>query len=677
MPAPEQSPNQPYVGNDRTTPNRANKEDSNSPKTVNTNDAAEALQGKAAALKNEVAPAKAERLFQTIQHAEALSRGSSVHSRLVHAIAVLSDHWTFEILSCILACACLALIAGISSRYQNKPLSEWPSAISINTIVAVGSAVLKDSLRIPIAEAISQLKWLYFQCPHPLSHFEDFDSASRGPWNAFLFLFSKRRRLLAGFGALITICILAIDPFVQQLIQYYGCLVPIPGQAHISRTNNYTRGGYQTQALFAEPDGPMAAALYLGALNPPPTDTETIVFDCSTGNCTFPSSAEDGGSFSSLAVCSFCKEVPQKILFNDTSKVWYTESWGEESGCQVGKVYPDSPDIPYQLLHVTKALAAEEAFDEFINLQFLTLNVDDTCSPTSGNTTTCLKRPWAVECSLYACVKQYRSKIARNQLEEVVLRVTPLRQTNVSAEEVTRTENLTWSLAVPNVLENGAYRSCLLSNTPTVDTPVAISRNNTLQSGQDPNDAHTMYTETSCVYVLGFTTALALNQQLSVMFDANPLGAPREDTVNTQGDTWLRNFYRNGTVTLSSASQYFEGIARTLTGLIREHGDSSRNEGWAVGVLLEQQTCVRINWGWFAYPTVIVGLTIVFVGLTFLKCRAQNAWKGAWRTSALAAWFIRIDGLPEVGKSTRRMDIDIMSENVCIKIENGRFVKSS
>lgn len=483
--------------------------------------------------------------------------------------------------------------------------------------------------------------------------------------------------MLAGFGALITLSILAIDPFVQQLIQYYGCLEPAKGQARISRTNNYTKGGYQTQGLYAEPDGPMAAALYLGTLNPPTTATETIAFDCSTGNCSFPSSAENGGAFSSLAMCSFCKEVPEKILFNDTSKEWYTEPWGEELGCRVGKVYPDSPDLPYQLLHVTKTLAAEEAFDEFINLQFLTLNVDDTCSPNSGNTTTCLKTPWAVECSLYACVKQYRSNIVRNQLEEVVLHVTSLRQTNVSAEEVTRTENLTWSLAVPNVLENGAYRSCLVSFTPTADTPVAISRNNTLQSGQDPNDVHTIYTETSCVYVLGFTTALALNQLLSVMFDANPLGAPREDTVNTQGDTWLRNFYRNGTVTLSSASQYFEGIARTLTGLIREHGDSSRNEGWATGILLEQQTCVRIKWGWFTYPTIIVSMTIVFVGLTSLKCRAQDGWRGAWRSSALAAWFIRIDGLQEIDTSTKRRDIDIMSENVSVKIENGRFVASS
>jgi hypothetical protein len=375
-------------------------------------------------------------------------------------------------------------------------------------------------------------------------------------------------------------------------------------------------------------------------------------------------------------MCSFCKEVPEKILFNETSDTWYTEPWSDDLGCKVGKVYPESPDLPYQLLHVSKVLALEDTFDEFINLQFLTLNIDDTCDTSTGNATTCPKTPWAVECSLYACVKTYRSRIERNGLEETVLEEISLRQTNLSAEEVTRTENLTWSLAVSSVLESGTARSCLLSPTPTADTPVAISRNNTLQSGQDPDDTYTTYTEPSCVYVLGFTTALALNQLFSVMFDANPLGAPREDTINTQGDTWLRNFYRNGTVTLSSASQYFEGITRTLTGLIREYGDSSRDQGWAAGTQMGLQTCVRVRWAWFVFPVVIVGMTIAFMGLTFLKCVVNGVWKGAWRSSALASYFIKIEGLEEINQKTRRDDIDAMAERVSVKIENDRFMAS-
>jgi hypothetical protein len=45
-------------------------------------------------------------------------------------------------------------MAGILARYQNKALPNWPNLISINTIIAVGSTILKDALRVPVAEGI-------------------------------------------------------------------------------------------------------------------------------------------------------------------------------------------------------------------------------------------------------------------------------------------------------------------------------------------------------------------------------------------------------------------------------------------------------------------------------------------------------------------------------------------
>ena len=49
---------------------------------------------------------------------------------------------------------------------------------------------------------------------------------------------------LPSSGAFITILMLAIDPFAQQIIRYYDCNVPIQGQvATIPRTNFYTSSG--------------------------------------------------------------------------------------------------------------------------------------------------------------------------------------------------------------------------------------------------------------------------------------------------------------------------------------------------------------------------------------------------------------------------------------------------
>lgn len=60
--------------------------------------------------------------------------------------------WHLEALSSLLALACLVAMAVILAIYQRKPLPEWPDLISINTLIAVFTAVFRASLILPIAE---------------------------------------------------------------------------------------------------------------------------------------------------------------------------------------------------------------------------------------------------------------------------------------------------------------------------------------------------------------------------------------------------------------------------------------------------------------------------------------------------------------------------------------------
>lgn len=60
--------------------------------------------------------------------------------------------WTKELLSSLLALGCIISIAVVLFIYQEKPLPKWPRLISINTLVAVFTAVFKASLVFPIAE---------------------------------------------------------------------------------------------------------------------------------------------------------------------------------------------------------------------------------------------------------------------------------------------------------------------------------------------------------------------------------------------------------------------------------------------------------------------------------------------------------------------------------------------
>lgn len=361
---------------------------------------------------------------------------------------------------------------------------------------------------------------------------------------------------VANLGAFVTVLMVAIDPFFQQLIQYHDCLQPIAAPATISRTNNYTSGGYQTQLLFAEPDTAMANALYSGALGPPSTEAAVIAYDCPTGNCTFPGSVGNVGSFSSLGMCSSCDDLSHRIERNASYPSYYISPWWSEPILQVGEIYKWN-NLPFQLLEASKVPANNSDFDEVINLQFLMLVLDDPQACDLSNTTHCMKHPWAVGCSLYPCVKTYSARVQGSVLSETMISSVSLRKTNTSSVEVTVSPNMTWSLATEQLISGGRSRECFKSDTPGVNASVAISMNQTLQIDQGPGDSTTTWYEPACVWMLGTTPGLAINQLLSHMFDASLLGSVTEDTVSVQGDTWMKRFYRNGSVNITTANQFF------------------------------------------------------------------------------------------------------------------------
>lgn len=63
-----------------------------------------------------------------------------------------------EILSSFLALGCLIAIIIILVFHEGKSLPHWPNMISINTLVAVFTAIFKTSLVMPVAEGVWFLK---------------------------------------------------------------------------------------------------------------------------------------------------------------------------------------------------------------------------------------------------------------------------------------------------------------------------------------------------------------------------------------------------------------------------------------------------------------------------------------------------------------------------------------
>ncbi|KAK2041977.1 hypothetical protein LZ31DRAFT_442935, partial [Colletotrichum somersetense] len=270
--------------------------------------------------------------------------------------------WWMEIFSSILALGCIIALVVVLSIYQGQPLSRWPKLISVNSLIAISTAIFKASLILPVAEGLGQLKWNWFNRSRKLGDLVLFENACRGPWGSLLLLTRCAPRpdkgYLAGLGAFITIAALAIDPFSQAIINHRSCEITADfGLAQVPRTNNYS--GDASRILNQQ----MLRAIYRGLVDPPKPG-EFAGFTCTTGNCTFE--RDGGGShFSSLGICHSCDDVTEKVVetserdpSGDPTATWHLP-WSVNITEE--RLYKDSYGGRYLTTRQTPALAYENS----------------------------------------------------------------------------------------------------------------------------------------------------------------------------------------------------------------------------------------------------------------------------------------------------------------------------
>ena len=70
---------------------------------------------------------------------------------------VLNHAWLIEILSLVLASLAFAAIVITLSIHQNRPIPQWPHLISINSLVAIFTTIMKAALIFPVAEGMMKI----------------------------------------------------------------------------------------------------------------------------------------------------------------------------------------------------------------------------------------------------------------------------------------------------------------------------------------------------------------------------------------------------------------------------------------------------------------------------------------------------------------------------------------
>jgi len=96
------------------------------------------------------------------------------------------DGWAFEIGCWIFSLLCLGSIVALLLVYDGKSAEPLPYGITLNTLVSILAVLCRLALLSPVTQAISQLKWIYFETTNGrcMRDFQEFDDCSRGLWGS-------------------------------------------------------------------------------------------------------------------------------------------------------------------------------------------------------------------------------------------------------------------------------------------------------------------------------------------------------------------------------------------------------------------------------------------------------------------------------------------------------------
>jgi hypothetical protein len=155
--------------------------------------------------------------------------------------------WLLEIISWIFSAVCMTAVIAVLIYLKDDPLSKWSLAektgLTLNAYISILSKMAGAALILPVSEALGQLKWSWFQQnSKQMWDFEIFDNASRGPWGSVLLLLRTKGKALAALGAMIMLCMMALDPFFQQVVDFPDRWALQSTPSRIPRATRYDPG---------------------------------------------------------------------------------------------------------------------------------------------------------------------------------------------------------------------------------------------------------------------------------------------------------------------------------------------------------------------------------------------------------------------------------------------------
>ena len=488
--------------------------------------------------------------------------------------------------------------------------------------------------------------------------------------------FTNIQSCLICLGALITVVALAIDPFSQQVVQYHDCLEAVGDAAVILPTaTNYTRYGTSTSAKDRTLDQQMVNAVYTGLIDPPLNASSSITYDCPTGNCTFIEA--DGVTHKSLAMCGRCEDLTNTILEN------YTNATG-------GPVFPDDEAAIYHILPSTldswsdtnatiKMSVGDNwtvvqtwlstnsylpSYSEWYISAFDTLMYRN-CSCDGGviyGEGVCNCDVFGANCAIYPCVKSYKANVHNFVLNETEVAREPLIARNISVD---------FSYKIDSAIRDGASYQCTPREYPSSDAPIPYYKNTSYDSYSNTYDSTQQleYYPEGCVFEFGWSTTWAARLYLAHnMWGGSLVRSTTNRPYAAVGNPWLTAMFNNGSATLETLNAYIDGLANTMTAVIRKYGDApsaTRVHGTAYAV----RTCVRVRWPWLSLPGALLVLAALFLLFTIFNTAKRH--ELGWKSSPVALLFhgLEADMAAKYSAIVRPHEMNAAARSISVRME--------
>jgi len=262
---------------------------------------------------------------------------------------------------------CFAAIGIVLGVYEGHDVPQLPADITLNAVVAILSTVGKSLLIYSVSAAIGQSKWDWYDDGRQrnLEDLETLDEASRGPLGAVKMLVGPTYRSIGSIGAVVVILSLAVDSFVQQVVDSAADHRFVEsGEAWVEKVTGPT---FLPQANSTDED-------YLNAVSGAVWN-DASMYDrpvhCPSGNCTFSSYrtlewcadahvVEDPGRLETDCSIAFNKsdfEAPYKLYTTGTGGA-LTQSRGCTVYMGPNKSSPLTSPIVFSLLPTGNGLPA-------------------------------------------------------------------------------------------------------------------------------------------------------------------------------------------------------------------------------------------------------------------------------------------------------------------------------